>query len=27
LPAADALSYGLVSAVYPAEDFEAEVEQ
>jgi enoyl-CoA hydratase len=27
LPATEALSYGLVSAVYPAEDFEAEVGQ
>jgi enoyl-CoA hydratase len=27
LPAAEALSYGLVSAVYPAEDFDAEVDQ
>ncbi len=27
LPAAEALSWGLVSAVYPAEDFEAEVDQ
>lgn len=26
LPAAEALSYGLVSAVYPADDFEAEVD-
>ncbi len=27
LPAAEALSYGLVSAVYPADDFEAEVDK
>jgi len=27
LPATEALSYGLVSAVYPAAEFEAEVEQ
>jgi enoyl-CoA hydratase len=27
LPAADALAYGLVSAVYPADDFDAEVDK
>jgi enoyl-CoA hydratase len=27
LPAADALSWGLVSAVYPADDFDAEVDK